>query len=148
MNQRPDHRRYQIMTAAAYSATIDAQSFLSTVPMNQPADSFPRQSAMRLIAFSIAGLAIGGVQTAVVIYLPGFYAQRFGLDLGLVGTVLMICRLLNAFSDPVIGLLSDRTNTRFGQRKPWVIGGGLLLMAAIVAMYMPPASPSYLYIGV
>jgi GPH family glycoside/pentoside/hexuronide:cation symporter len=136
------------MTETAYSATIDAQSFSSTTPMNQPADSFPRLSALRLIAFSIAGLAIGGVQTAVVIYLPGFYAQRFGLDLGVIGTVFMVCRLLNAFSDPVIGVLSDRTDTRFGQRKPWVIGGGLLLMAAVVAMYMPPAAPSYVYIGV
>jgi GPH family glycoside/pentoside/hexuronide:cation symporter len=116
--------------------------------MTESSDSFPRLSALRLIAFSIAGLAIGGVQTAVVIYLPDFYSRRFGLDLGYVGTVLMICRLLNAFSDPVIGILSDRTRTRFGQRKPWVIGGGLLLMAAIVAMYMPFASAGYLYVGV
>jgi glycoside/pentoside/hexuronide:cation symporter, GPH family len=116
--------------------------------MTQPADSVPRQSALRLIAFSIVGLAIGGVQTAVVIYLPAFYAQRFGLDLGLVGTVLMICRLLNAFSDPVIGVLSDRTNTRYGQRKPWIVGGGLLLTVSILAMYMPLASAGYLYIGV
>ena len=69
-------------------------------------------NGLRLIAFSIAGLAIGGVQTAVVIYLPAFYAQRFGLGLTLVGTVFMICRLWNAFSDPIIGLLSDRTRTR------------------------------------
>jgi glycoside/pentoside/hexuronide:cation symporter, GPH family len=135
------------MTETAYSATIDAQSFSSTTPMNQPADSFPRLSALRLIAFSIAGLAIGGVQTAVVIYLPAFYAQRFGLGLGLVGTIFMVCRLLNAFSDPVIGVLSDRTRTRFGQRKPWVIGGGLLLLAAVFAIYMPPASANGLYLG-
>jgi Na+/melibiose symporter-like transporter len=102
---------------------------------------------LRLIAFSIAGLAIGGVQTAVVIYLPRFYAQHFGLGLSLVGTVFMICRLLNAFSDPLIGILSDRTHTRFGQRKPWVIGGGILLLLAIFATYMPPASANIYYLG-
>ena len=47
--------------------------------MTQPADSFPRLSAMRLIAFSIAGLAIGGVQTAVGLFLPIYYAGRFGI---------------------------------------------------------------------
>ena len=124
------------------------QSFLSTCPMKNPLDEFPRLSALRLIAFSIAGLAIGGVQTAVVIYLPSFYAQRFGLGLGLVGTIFMVCRLLNAFSDPLIGVLSDRTNTRFGQRKPWVIGGGLLLMLAVVATYLPPSSANGLYLGI
>ncbi|HEX4506721.1 MAG TPA: MFS transporter [Alphaproteobacteria bacterium] len=115
--------------------------------MTEPADNFPRQSALRLIAFSIAGLAIGGAQTAVVLYLPAFYAQRFGLSLGLVGSVFMLCRLLNAFSDPVIGVLSDRTQSRFGRRKPWVIGGGLLLLAAVVATYMPPSSANGLYLG-
>ncbi len=116
--------------------------------MNQPVEHFPRLSGLRLIAFSIAGLAIGGVQTAVVIYLPAFYAQRFGMGLGLIGTIFMVCRLLNAFSDPIIGVLSDRTSTRFGQRKPWVIGGGLLLMAAVVATFLPPTSANALYLGV
>jgi Na+/melibiose symporter-like transporter len=94
-----------------------------------------RIGALRLIAFSIAGLAIGGVQTAVVIYLPNFYARRFGLGLTTVGLIFMVCRLLNAFSDPLIGILSDRTRTRFGQRKPWVIGGGLLLMVTVLAAF-------------
>jgi len=105
-------------------------------------------NGLRLIAFSIAGLAIGGVQTAVVIYLPAFYAQRFGLGLTLVGTVFMICRLWNAFSDPIIGLLSDRTRTRFGQRKPWVVGGGLLLLVAIARIFLPPPGVGGAYLVV
>lgn len=116
--------------------------------MNPPADPFPRLSAFRLIAFSIAGLAIGGVQTAVVLYLPAFYAQRFGMPLAVIGTIFMICRLLNAFSDPVIGVLSDRTRTRFGQRKPWVLGGGVLLLLTVFATYMPPVSGNALYLGI
>jgi Na+/melibiose symporter-like transporter len=116
--------------------------------MNEPADSFPRQSALRLIAFSIAGLAIGGVQTAVGLFLPIYYAGRFGMSLAAIGGIFMVCRLLNAFSDPIIGVLSDRTQTRFGQRKPWVIGGGLLLLVAVIAVYMPPASANKLYLGV
>ncbi len=115
--------------------------------MIDPPDT--RISGPRLIAFSIAGLAIGGVQTAVVIYLPNFYAQRFGLGLTAVGAIFMVCRLLNAFSDPIIGILSDRTQTRFGQRKPWVIGGGLMLMLAVAAIFMPVsgAGAAYLAIG-
>lgn len=105
-------------------------------------------SAVRLIAFSIAGLAIGGVQSAIQIYLPRFYAQQSGLGLGVVGVIFMVCRLLNAFSDPVIGVLSDRTHTRLGQRKPWVVGGGALLAIAILAAYIPPAGVSRIYIAI
>src|ERR1700749_464327 len=108
--------------------------------MTQPADSFPRLSAMSLIAFSIAGLAIGGVQTAVGLFLPIYYAGRFGMSLAAIGGIFMVWRLLNAFSDPIIGVLSDRSQSRFGQRKPLVVGGGLLLLVAVIAVYMPPAS--------
>ena len=60
----------------------------------------------------------------------------------------MLCRLWNAFSDPVIGTLSDRTRTRFGQRKPWVAGGGLLLLVSVVALFMPPERVGAVYLTV
>jgi Na+/melibiose symporter-like transporter len=60
----------------------------------------------------------------------------------------MVCRLSNAFSDPVIGVLSDRTRTRLGRRKPWVIGGGVLLAIAILTAYLPPSAMSRTYIAV
>jgi Na+/melibiose symporter-like transporter len=60
----------------------------------------------------------------------------------------MVCRLWNAFSDPVIGLLSDRTRSRFGQRKPWVASGGTLLAAAIWAIFIPPAGVGGLYLTI
>jgi Na+/melibiose symporter-like transporter len=114
----------------------------------KPSDGQHRVSGLRLVAFSISGLAIGGVQTAVVIYLPAFYAQRFGLSLALVGTIFMACRLLNAFSDPIVGILSDRTETRFSRRKPWVIGGGLVSMAAVGAIFMPLAGANGVYLAI
>src|SRR5579883_1541639 len=106
-----------------------------------------RMSAARLVAFSIAGLSIGGVPTALLLFLPAFYSQHFDLPLRLVGLVVMLSRFWNAFSDPVVGLLSDRTNTRFGQRKPWIVVGGVLLIIASIAMFMPIGRPGLVYFG-
>lgn len=110
--------------------------------------SAPRLSSARLIAFSIAGLSIGGVPTALLLYLPAFYSHHFGLPLGLVGFVFMLSRFWNAFSDPLVGLLSDRTQTRLGQRKPWIVAGGFLLIAASIAVFVPAGSPGVAYLGV
>src|ERR1700733_26239 len=95
-----------------------------------------RPGSLRLIAFSITGLAIGGAGGPLGIYLPAFYVRNMGVDLGLGGTIFMVSRLWNALSDPVVGALSDRTQSRFGRRKPWIGIGGLLFVLSALFVFM------------
>ena len=76
----------------------------------------------------------------------GVYAKHFGLSLEVIATVLLICRLLDAVSDPIIGFYTDRFYLRFGSRKPIVIAGGLLLVVSSYLLYSPivdPVTPGY-----
>ena len=66
-------------------------------------------------------LAMGGL--VMLTYLPTFYAVDLGLGLTAVGIAAVLGRLLDVFTDPVIGHLSDQTRTRFGPRKPWMVVG-------------------------
>jgi len=70
--------------------------------------------------------------------LPTIYAKFYGFDLAVIGTVLMVSRLLDAFTDPLIGYLSDHTKTRFGPRKPWIVCGYALTLIAAFALFAPP----------
>jgi len=70
--------------------------------------------------------------------LPTIYAKFYGFDLAVIGTVLMVSRLLDALTDPLIGYLSDNTKTRFGSRKPWIVGGYALTLIAAFALFAPP----------
>lgn len=54
-------------------------------------------------------------------YLPMFYANVFGLDLVLVGTLVLVARLWDAVSDPMMGIIADRTSTKWGKYRPYLL---------------------------
>lgn len=50
-----------------------------------------------------------------------FYTDVFGIKAMTAGTILLVARIFDAFVDPIIGVLADRTNTRCGKCHPWLI---------------------------
>ena len=85
-----------------------------------------------------APLALAGLPMAV--YLPPLYADSdgFGLGLAAVGTIIMLSRLTDVITDPVIGYLSDRLRTRWGRRKPFVLAGAPIYIIGIYLLFVPP----------
>ena len=73
----------------------------------------------------------------VLLYLPFVYSKDYGLELADVGLILMLARISDVITDPLIGYLSDRTPGPFGQRKPWIAGGALLMMLAAFQLFNP-----------
>ena len=69
--------------------------------------------------------------------LQGIYAKHFGMSLAAIATVLLVSRLFDAVSDPLIGYWSDRYHSKSGSRKPFVIVGGLLFIVSSYFLYVP-----------
>jgi GPH family glycoside/pentoside/hexuronide:cation symporter len=115
--------------------------------MSEKIIATPRLSSLKLAAFSSLGIPLAGSLLPVAVYLPPFYAQTMGLGLGVVGTVFMLSRLWNAICDPLVGVLSDRTRTPIGRRKPWIAAGAPLVIAAIVAVFWPPVNATASHLG-
>jgi Na+/melibiose symporter-like transporter len=97
--------------------------------------------------FASLGVPLAAVFLPLGVYLPPFYAQTLGLGLGTVGIVFMASRLWNALCDPVIGVLSDHTTSRFGRRKPWIAAGALIFISGVAAVYWPPTHISAVHLG-
>lgn len=67
-----------------------------------------------------------------------FYTDVFGLSAAAVGTMMLVTRLIDAVSDPVMGALADRTCTRLGQFRPYLLWGILPLAVAGVLTFTVP----------
>lgn len=74
--------------------------------------------------------------------LQGMYAKYFGLALTTIASVLLVARLFDAVSDPIIGYCADRYYARRGHRKPFIVAGGLLFIVASWFLYVPPMEVS------
>jgi glycoside/pentoside/hexuronide:cation symporter, GPH family len=114
---------------------------MSTYPQHATAAE-DRVPWNQLIAYGMGGL--------VPIALFNIAGQLMGLlgniSLGLsafwLGTIMIIPRLWEAISDPVVGHLSDNTRTRWGRRRPYILIGGIAVALTFVAMWWVPKGES------
>jgi GPH family glycoside/pentoside/hexuronide:cation symporter len=54
-------------------------------------------------------------------FLMFFYTDTFGISAAAVGTMFLVTRIWDTFNDPIMGMIADRTNTRFGKFRPWIL---------------------------
>ena len=69
--------------------------------------------------------------------LQGIYAKYFGVALTTIASVLLIARMFDAVTDPLIGFFSDQYYAQAGSRKPFIVTGGLLLIVSSYFLYVP-----------
>ncbi|GLS83517.1 MFS transporter [Paraferrimonas haliotis] len=89
------------------------------------------------------GYACGDVASNIYwrvfdVFLFIFYTDVFGLPAAVVGTMMLVTRLIDAFSDPMMGALADRTQTRFGKFRPYLLWGVLPIAASGVLTFSSP----------
>lgn len=110
--------------------------------MNAPALPHPH-----LLAYAAPALALAMPTLPVYVFLPAYYAQTVGLGLAATGAALMLARVFDVVTDPVVGYLSDRVPTRWGQRKPWMVLGGMIAAPALIALVSPPPGAGQMYLA-
>lgn len=90
------------------------------------------------IGYSLGDASANLVFQMMMIFQLKFYTDVFGLDGAIAGSVLLIARVVDAFVDPAVGILSDRTNSRWGKYRPWVLWTALpFCVFYVLAFYNP-----------
>lgn len=78
-------------------------------------------------------------------YLPFFYSNIFGLSLAHAGTLVLVTKLYDAVSDPVMGLIADRTNTRWGKYRPYLLWIAIPFAVAGILAFFTPQTDNYTF---
>ncbi len=93
--------------------------------------------ASRYWFYGLPGLPLAALGLPLYIYLPTFYAEQLGIGLAAVGTALLIARVSDVLTDPLIGMLSDWLP--IPSRRKWLMAIATpLLILAIWALFIPP----------
>jgi len=102
-----------------------------------------------LAAFAAPCLPLTGVGLPLVVYLPPYYAGTLGLDLAVTGIIFSAVRWLDLPLDLWFGHGIDRTDTRLGRFRPWMLGGGLVMLLGLVMVFFaqPGISAAYALLG-
>ena len=94
-----------------------------------------------IAAYAAPAFATQFINAPFTNILPGMYAKYWGLDMGAIAVALLAARIFDAVTDPLVGTLSDRTRTRLGSRKPWMLAGVALTALSAWFVYVPPQAP-------
>ena len=90
------------------------------------------------LGYSLGDAAANLVFQMMMIFQLKFYTDVFGLDGAVAGSVLMIASISAIIVDPTVGILTDRTSTRWGKFRPWVLWTAIpFCLFYILAFYNP-----------
>ena len=92
-------------------------------PITPPADQ--KLSLSTKLAYGAGDLGPAITANIIAVFLLIFFTNVAGLKPGLAGSILLIGKIWDAVNDPIIGVLSDRTRSRWGRRHPWMIFGAV-----------------------
>jgi GPH family glycoside/pentoside/hexuronide:cation symporter len=110
-----------------------------TLPIASPE---PRLRLSVILDYTAPTVGIGFMFLLVNLYLMKFSTDVLLIAPGAMGLIFGVSRIWDAISDPVAGYLSDRTNTKLGRRRPWLLAGTVPIVGVFVLLWSPPSALS------
>ncbi len=91
------------------------------------------------LGFSLGEYSSSVVWQTLMFFLPFFYTDTFGITAASVALMFGVVRIFDAFTDPIMGIIADRTETRWGKFRPYILWLAVPYGLGIVLMFTTPA---------
>ncbi|HEY3740943.1 MAG TPA: MFS transporter [Bryobacteraceae bacterium] len=88
--------------------------------------------------YSLGDAAANFVFQTMILFQLTFYTDTLGITAAIAGSLLLVGRLWDAFFDPMMGVMADRTDTRWGKFRPWVLWTAVPWGVVMVLAYTTP----------
>ena len=122
------------MSTASLRAAPEVQPTAPTAPS--------RLSWAAIFDYVAPTFGLGFMFLLISIYVLKFATDVLGMSAAVMGMILFLGRGLDAIVDPIVGYLSDRTNTKLGRRRPWLLASVIPLGLTFILLWAPPRSLS------
>lgn len=90
------------------------------------------------VSYGIGAVGKDMVYSLVSGFLMIYYDTVLGISTTFIGVLFMVARILDAVNDPFMGIIVEKTNTRFGKFRPWLLIGTVLSAISLYGMFAPP----------
>ena len=92
------------------------------------------------IGYSLGDAAANFVFMTMILFQANFYTDVMGIKATTAGLIILVARLWNAFFDPLMGVMADRTRSRWGRFRPWILFTALPWGVVMVLAYSTPTA--------
>jgi len=102
-----------------------------------------RLSLREKVGYGIGDAAANFIFQTMIIFQLAFYTDTFGITAAAAGTLFLVVRVFDAAFDPLMGVIADRTNTRWGKFRPWILWTAVPFgIMGFLAFTTPDLTPS------
>lgn len=120
------------------------QGSLASAPRPAPPSRSTVQASETLplmvcIGWGMGTFGVSAMFNSVNLLLLRFATDFLGIAAAAYGLIYLVSKIYDAATDPIMGFLSDRTKSRFGRRRPYLLLGGALSAAAFIALFNAPS---------
>ena len=99
-----------------------------------------------MLIYSFPALAISIPTIPIYIYLPTFYGVTLELGLAATGFALLLARVFDTITDPIVGIISDRFPIKRNYRKPWIAVGSIIGAIGLYQLLNPANDAGIVYL--
>src|SRR3546814_13806888 len=90
---------------------------------------------MTCVGWGAGTLAVAALFNSVNVLLLRYLVDYVGIGAALAGSLMALSKLYDALIDPIVGSFSDRSTSRHGRRRPFVLAGGVLLAVSALILF-------------
>ena len=118
----------------------DMKSFQKTLSKEQ----FEGQQLnfMESVSYGFVGFGTNILANMVASFVTYYYTNSVGIAAATVGTMILLSKLLDGVSDFIMGIIIEKTHTKWGQAKPWLVVGTIPMAISMIMLFSCPASMS------